>query len=465
MDSWTSIVLAAGKGSRMRSSLPKVFHKVAGLPLVLHSVCAASSVHPEIPMVVSSPDNKEKLQEILGPDYKCIDQPEPIGTGHALATGLIAVDHGIRHILVINADVPLVKPETIEALALRHESSKAKITFLTFVSENKPQQQVGIVLKDSKNVVKKIIEYPDSANAVLAKYEINVGVYAFDATWLKSVISELKAHSNGEYNLTDLIALASSRDEKIECFETNDASESLSVNTRIDLSNAETAAQERLRVQALESGVTLMDKASIYFDITASVAADVTIFPNTSITGSTVIEAGSVIGPNARIIDSMIGANVVIDNSVVDKSTLSEGVHVGPFSHIRPVTVIAENAFIGSQVEIKNSYVGRDTHVGHFCYIGDSKIGNEVNIGAGTVTCNFDGTEKHVTEIESNVFIGSDSLLVAPVKIGKGAMTAAGAVVTKNVPANTRVAGIPAKIMSKSSSLKLVSKKERDTLG
>ena len=465
MDSWTSIVLAAGKGSRMKSSLPKVLHKVAGLPLVLHAVCAASSVHPLTPMVISSPDNSDLLKDILGPEYKCINQPEALGTGHALATGLIAVDHDVRHIVVINADVPLVKPETVEALALHHESTDAKITLLTCASEMMPQQQVGIVHRAPFGNALKILEHPEYRNINLPIYETNVGVYAFDAEWLRSVISDLKVHPNGEYNLTDLIELASKRDEKIECYATLDVSESLSVNTKLDLSDAETAAQERLRISALESGVTLLDRATVYFDMTASVSADVTIHPNTSIIGSTVIESGAVIGPNTRIVDSMIGPNVVIDNSVVDNSTLEEGSHVGPYSHIRPGTVVSENAYIGSHVEIKASHIGRDTHVGHFCYIGDSSIGNEVNIGAGVVTCNFDGSEKHITEIENNAFIGSDSLLVAPVKVGRGAMTAAGAVVTRDVPANTRVSGIPAKKMSKSSSLKLLSKKERDTLG
>tara|TARA_B100000029_G_scaffold311878_1_gene304387 strand:+ start:2476 stop:3873 length:1398 start_codon:yes stop_codon:yes gene_type:complete len=465
MDSWTSIVLAAGKGSRMNSSLPKVLHKVAGLPLVLHAVCAVSSVHPKAPIVISSPDHAAQLSEILGPEYKCIDQPDPLGTGHALTIGLLAVEHDIHHVLVINADVPLVKPETVQELALLHESTGAKITFLIHASQNKPTQQVGVVARDSNEKIVKIIEFPDSTEVDLSKYEVNVGVYAFDVDWLRSVISDLEPRSKGEYNLTDLIEFASNRDERIECYETLDPSESLSVNTKKDLSEVESATQDRLRSFALESGAVLLDKASVYFDVTASVAADVIIHPNTQIRGVTVIDTGAVIGPNTRINDSIIGSDAIIEDSVLDSATLGNNVHVGPFSNLRPGTVLAENVYIGSHVEVKSSSIGSNTHVGHFSYIGDAVIGDHVNIGAGTVTCNFDGQEKHKTEIGNDVFIGSDSLLVAPVKIGIGAMTAAGAVVTKNVPANTRVAGVPAKPMAKSSSLKLLSKKEKDSLG
>ena len=280
-----------------------------------------------------------------------------------------------------------------------------------------------------------------------ASIEVNVGVYAIDAAWLRGAVASLERHPSGEYYVTDLVGLAVADGKRVEALTMADAEEGIGVKTRALLARAEGAMQTRLREAAMDGGATLLDPATTYLDATVELAQDVTVHPNTSIRGATRIAAGATVGPNAQIVDSAVGPGATIRAAVVESATLEAGAHVGPFSHLRAGTHLGEGAYVGTHVEVKASRVGRNTHIAHFSYVGDAVIGDDVNIGAGTVTCNYDGTTKHVTEIGDRASIGSDSMLVAPVKIGAGAVTGAGAVVTRDVAPGETVAGVPARVL------------------
>ena len=439
--------MAAGKGVRMRSSTPKVLHRVAGVPLVVYAVNAARHVSPASTVAVVAPASRADVAAAVGDGVECVEQPDPLGTGQALASALGRVPASCQHILLLNGDKPLLRGETVAELAELHLKRHAAVTLLSATVPAKEAADFGRVQRGARNKPIAVVEAAEARPTRAASVEVNVGVYAMDAAWLRGAIASLERHPSGEYYVTDLVGLAVAEGKRVEALTMDDAEEAIGVKTRALLARAEGAMQTRLREAAMAGGATLVDPATTYLDATVVLAEDVTVHPNTSIRGATTLGAGATVGPNAQIIDSAVGPGATVRSAVVESSTLEAGSHVGPFSHLRAGTHLSEGAYVGTHVEVKASRVGRNTKIGHFSYIGDAVIGDDVNIGAGTVTCNYDGTAKHVTEIGDGAFIGSDSMLVAPVKVGAGAITGAGAVVTHDVPPGATVAGMPARVL------------------
>ena len=439
--------MAAGKGVRMRSSMPKVLHRVAGVPLVVHAVNAARHAHPDLVMAVVSPASRADIAAAVGDGVECVEQPDPLGTGQALASALARVPASCGHILLLNGDKPLLRGETIAELIELHLKRSAVLTLLSAVVPAEEAADLGRVQRGARNKPVAVTEAVEARATRAASTEVNVGVYAMETAWLRGAVESLVCHPSGEYYVTDLVAAAVAGGKRVEALTMADAEEGMGVKTRSLLARAEAAMQTRLREAAMDGGATLLDPATTYLDATVELAQDVTVHPNTSIRGTTSVGEGASLGPNAQIVDSAVGPGAVVRAAVVESSTIEAGAHVGPFSHLRAGTHLAEGAFVGTHVEIKASRIGRNTHIGHFSYIGDAIIGDGVNIGAGTVTCNYDGVAKHVTEIGDGAFIGSDSMLVAPVRVGAGAVTGAGAVVTRDVAPGETVAGVPARVL------------------
>lgn len=445
MDGWIAIVMAGGKGTRMRSSLPKVLHPVAGLPMVAHTMRAVRELGASRVLLVTNRDAHDPMTSLAGDDVVCVAQPEALGTGDALALALANLPSDTQNVLLLNAEKPLLRAATLTALADLHAKRGAVVTVLTLDLPTAEAEHLGTIQRGATRKPVAILEAGERPSLRTASAETNVGVYALDALWARDAVGRLQPHASGELFVTDLVAMAVADGRRADALPLTDRDEGLSVKTRSNLAQVELAMQRRLRDAAMDAGATLMDPATTYFDIDVTVSPDVVLHPNTALRGTTTVAEGAVIGPNAQVVDSQVGPDVVVRSAVVEGAVLERGASVGPYSHLRAGSVLMEGAFIGSHAEIKASRIGRGAHVGHFSYVGDALIGDRANIGAGTVTCNFDGTSKHVTEIGEGAFIGSDSLLVAPVRVGANAVTGAGAVVNRDVADGERVAGVPAR--------------------
>ncbi|MSQ33657.1 MAG: UDP-N-acetylglucosamine diphosphorylase/glucosamine-1-phosphate N-acetyltransferase [Dehalococcoidia bacterium] len=441
---WRAIVLAAGEGTRMHSDLPKVLHPLAGRPLVLYILDALAAAGFDAPVVVVG-HRAPEVRRRLGEGFRYAVQRGPAkGTAAALAAARKQAA-GAEQVLAVNADVPLLTPGTLWALQRRHSEAAATVTLLT-ARLSQPLGQ-GRVLRDRYHHVKGVIEEAEASAVQLALREINVGAYCFRAAWLWEHLAQLRPRARGELYLTDLVGLAASQGQPVEGVLVGDASEAIGINDRAQLAQAEAVARDRIRRRHLEAGVTIADPATTYIDADVRIGPDTTLLPNTTIAGASQIGAGCTIGPGAYIQDSKIGDGGVIRASFVEGATLERDVQVGPFSHLRPGSYLESGVRIGSFGEVKASRLGRDTQMHHFGYVGDADIGADVNIGAGTITCNYDGVRKHKTVVEDNVLLGSATMLVAPVRVGKGASTGAGAVVTRDVAPGAVVAGVPARVL------------------
>ena len=440
--------MAGGKGTRMRSSKPKALHCVAGVPMVRYAVSAAAEAAVALAVIVVSPTNRDAIAEELGDEVAYAEQPVPLGTGSALAVALERVPFGIRHAVVMNADLPLVTGASVAALVERHVSRGAAMTLLSaMLPATECGAEMGRLHRGARGKLVAVIEAAESKLSPPAPFEANVGVYAFDLTWVRGAVAELPLHETGEQYITDLVAMAVADGQRVETVPVSSQGEHLGVNTRAELAGAERAMQWRLREAAMLEGVTMDDPSTVYLDAAVVFEPDAVVHANTSIRGRSHICANASIGPNARLRDAVVGEGAVVDAAVVEGTTLAAGAHVGPFSHVRAGSFLDEGVYVGTHVEVKASRLGRGSHVGHFSYVGDAVVGADVNVGAGTVTCNYDGVTKHVTEIEDAAFIGSDTLLIAPVRIGARAVTGAGSVVTRDVAPGERVAGVPARRM------------------
>lgn len=393
------------------------------------------------PQPVIVRDSSPALLEAMGITHRFVVQSQPDGTGGALKTALADANLDSRALLIVNGDLPLITAESLMMLQKAHESSDgAAVTFFTIQTSN--NVDYGRILRNSDGKAAEIVEAGDPRYED-APREGNAGVYALDLAWARTAVDRLPQHDNGEYYITNLVKLAVADGRDVETLEI-DPEEAIGVNTLVDLAEAEQIARRRTLESLMLSGVTIIDPPSTYIDTTVRIAPDTVVRPNTHITGTSVIGAECEIGPDTHIVDSVIGDWCVVRGSWLDEATLEDSVSVGPFARLRPGTHISNNAHIGSFGEIKASRIGSRTAMGHFGYVGDAEIGDDVNIGAGAVTCNFDGQDKHRTVVGDDAFIGSGSMLVAPVEIGSEAYTAAGSVVTRNVAAGLTVAGVPA---------------------
>ena len=442
--------MAAGKGTRMRSQTPKVLHRIAGVPMIAHVTRTAKRLQPAAVLAVVAPAERDAIAEATGDGVECVEQPEPLGTGHALITALQKVSSDTSHVLLLNGDVPLLQHESLQALMDGHIANKAVISVMTTMLPVGQAKGLGTVRRNSQGLPIAVVEAAEAQAAKADTVEINVGAYCFSAAWLREAASRLQPHPSGEYYVTDLVATAALDGQWIETHALEDAGEGLGVNNRSQLACAESGLQWRMRLSWMKRGVTMDDPQTTYLEPDVELEADVTLLPNTSLRGQTHIANGATVGPNATLFDATVGQGCVVRNATLEKAVLEPNVDVGPYSYLRPGTYVESGAHIGSHVEIKNSRIGAGSNVGHFSYIGDATLGPRVNIGAGTVTCNYDGVEKHHTEIGADAFIGSDSMLVAPVSIGAGAVTGAGAVVTADVAPGATVAGVPARELSRS---------------
>jgi len=389
------------------------------------------------------PANHEAFQNILEDKSELAVQESPKGSGHALLQSKRKANKA-KNLLVVNSDMPLIKSETLTNLITHHQSSKADLTILT--AKVRDPKTFGRVIRNNEGEIINIIEESEANIEQRLIDEINAGAYCFRTAWLWNALESLKPSESGEFFLTDLINFANILQLSIESLIT-DEEEIIGVNNKSDLARAGKLSRASICEKLMNDGVIIIDPDTTYIDSEVTIGADTTIFPNTHLTGNTNISFHSEIGPNSVISNSSIGSDCIIKSSTIESAVIFDGVKVGPYSHIREGSILKCNVEIGNYVEIKNSTLGDGTKSGHHCYLGDSDIGSEVNIGAGTITCNYDGTEKHRTIIKDEAFIGSDTKLIAPVTVGKKSITGAGSIVTKDIPDFSKGIGTPARIL------------------
>jgi bifunctional UDP-N-acetylglucosamine pyrophosphorylase/glucosamine-1-phosphate N-acetyltransferase len=453
MNELAAVVLAAGKGTRFKSKLVKVLHPVAGVPMIRYILDALAGLGAERGVLVLG-QQADRVKLALASLPMSIDtclQTEQLGTGHALLQARPLLEGSFAAVLCLYGDMPLLSSATLHRLWLHHRRSGATITLLTIGSPD--SMQFGRIVRDSAGRVMAIVEEDQATPEQRDIRELNVGVYCFDAAWLWPHLSALPVSPRGEYFLTDTVAQAVAEGQIVEAVGAENLEEVMGVNTRAHLAAVEQVVRQRMRQRLMAAGVTLMDPETVYVDATVEVGPDTVIYPNCLLEGSTVVGSACIIGPGTRVVDSTIGQNCQVVNSVVEGSVVGDGVHVGPFSHLRRGAVLRSGVHVGNFAEIKNSTIGANCHVGHFSYLGDAMLGERVNVGAGAITCNYDGQNKHSTEIGDDVLLGSDTLLVAPVRVGRRARTGAGAVVTHDVPDDALVTGVPARVRERSRGL------------
>ena len=443
---WVGVILAAGAGSRMRSSFPKPLHGLCGRTLLEQAIWILRESGVERIVVVASPllAADPQFSAAIGDGTTVAIQSEPRGTGDALLSASDSASDA-SHLLVANADMPLITPATVRTMLAAHIDSDAAITLLT--GKGGTPDGFGRVIRGADGRVTAIVEEADADDAALAIDEFNAGYYCMDANVAWNLLENLTPSANGELYITDAVAAAVSAGRRVEAVVASEPSELIGVNDRAELAAAEAVLRARIRRRWMLDGVTMIDPDSTYIDSEVTIGQDTTIKPNTHLLGSTSIGIDAVIGPGTVLEDSRVGDGAQVISSHVESARIGERATVGPFSHLRPGAVIGPDAHIGNYAEVKDSVIGPGARIGHFSYVGDATVGAGANIGAGTVTCNYDGDAKHRTHIGENAFIGSGSMLVAPVSIGAGASTGAGSVVTHDVPPGARVAGVPARPM------------------
>ena len=446
------IILAAGHGRRMRSRIPKPLHLAAGKELIRYPVELLAQCGVTRIVVVASPDNHDAIAAVLGDSVAYAIQPAANGTADAVACGLAALDAVPGTVVVLAGDTPLVRAKSLSRLMAEHAADAGRcMTILSapdaFVLDLGHVHRASPGDSSNPGPVAAIVEAADRPDSPVGPAEVNTGVYCFDGQWLASVISRVPPSPSGERYLTELARMAALAGPPAAALPVALADEAMGVNDRLQLSAVETVLRDRINCHWMRQGVTIIDTATTYIDADVAIAPDTVILPNTMLTGRTVIGTDCEIGPNSVVRDSSIADRCRIISSTIEGATVHSDVDVGPYSHLRPDAVIEAGVHLGNYVEVKNSRIGPAAAAGHFCYLGDSDVGANVNVGAGTVTCNYDGVDKRRTTIGDGAFIGSDTMLVAPVNVGAGAATGAGAVVTKDVPPSGRVAGVPARLL------------------
>ena len=458
------IILAAGRGRRMRSRIAKPLHCVAGRELARYpaELLAECGIAPVV--VVVAPEQRDAIAGVLGEGVIYALQATPDGTAGAAAAGIAALPEAPGTVVIMGGDTPLVRPESVCRLVADHTGAVAagrRMTILSAAGVFAPD--LGVIARAGKGdrggdndvdgnapagPVTAIVEASDRAGDCFGPAEVNTGVYCFDRAWLAAMLPQIPPSASGERYLTALATLAASEgDDAVAALPAALADEAMGVNDRLQLAGVEAALRDRINCHWMRQGVTIMDTATTYIDAGVTIGADTVLLPNTMLRGATVIGEECEIGPNAVISDTAVGDRCRVAASFLEGAQVHSEVSIGPYSHLRPGAVIERGAHLGNYVEVKNSRIGADSAAGHFCYLGDADIGGGVNIGAGAVTCNYDGVDKHRTVIGDGAFIGSDTMLIAPVSVGKGAATGAGAVVTKDIPDAGRAVGVPARLL------------------
>ena len=441
-----ALVLAAGVSKRMRSKTPKILHDCAGKPLVRWPIDAAARAGART-SVVLSPEIEAAARKILPPGTAVAIQRQMKGTGDAVRAGLEAIAEQDGEIIVLYGDTPTLGTETIDRLRALRVERGAAIAMLTATVGT--DNAYGRVVRGSTGDVERIVEARVATEAEKLLPESNLGAYAIDLAWLRSAIAMLVANSTGEVFFTDIVDVAIRQGKRVAAFCTPDPTDGLGVNTRVELAAAETVLRRRIREKLMLEGVTFHDPETTSVDETVRIAADAVIERGCVLEGSTSIGPDARIGPYSILRDSTIGARCVVEASVLEGATLEDEARIGPFSHLRPGAYLEQGVQLGNFGEVKAARLRRGTKMHHFSYVGDADVGERVNIGAGTITMNYDGVNKHRTTIGNDAFIGSDSLLRAPITIGEGAVTGAGSVVTKDVAPGMLAVGVPARSIKK----------------
>lgn len=469
------VILAAGKGTRMRSRLPKVTHSVGGRAMLEHVLRAASEAvaageRPERDGAGDAEDHSPRFFVVVGHEreqvralvtwappsgaIEYVEQEPQLGTGDAAKyarAALAGSEDAPDTILVLYGDTPLVRAETLRALLDEHARVGATLTFLTGIADD--PTGYGRVLRDAAGRVRGVVEQKHATAEELAIREMNSGIYCFDAAWLWSRLNGLERHENGEYYLTDLVDVAVREGRPVSTASAA-LEETMGVNDRVQLAEAERVMRARVLRDLMLSGVTVEDPATTYVEAGVRVGQDTLLRPGTTLRGATVIGARCEIGPHSVIQDSEIGDECQVYGSWLERTVMESGSRVGPMSRLRPGARLKRGAHVGNFGEVKNATVGEDVQMHHFSYVGDATVGAGTNIGAGVITMNYDGVRKHHTEIGARAFVGSDTLLRAPVSIGDGASTGGGAVVTRDVPPGSLAVGMPARLIRRVRSVK-----------
>ncbi|GAA0311031.1 bifunctional UDP-N-acetylglucosamine pyrophosphorylase/glucosamine-1-phosphate N-acetyltransferase [Gracilibacillus halotolerans] len=429
-----AVVLAAGKGTRMRSKIHKMLHPVLGKSMVQHVVDQIKQLElSQIITVVGF--GAEQVQQELGEQSQFVLQKEQLGTGHAVQQAAEFLEGKKGTTIVVCGDTPLLKAETLQALISHHEKENAAVTILTALAAD--ATGYGRIVRNANKEVEKIVEHKDANEDELRIQEINTGTYCFDNEWLFQALKNVSNdNAQGEYYLPDVIEITKQENKKVTAFQTDDFSETIGVNDRVALSEAEALMKKRINIEHMRNGVTIIDPQNTYIGVDVTIGTDVVIEPGCIINGNTTIEEGAHIGPNSEITHCHIGKDSVVRQSVASESHIGERVQIGPFAHIRPSAEIGNDVKIGNFVEIKKSKIDNKSKVSHLSYIGDAEIGSGVNVGCGTITVNYDGKNKFKTVIEDDAFIGCNSNLIAPVVVGKGSFVAAGSTIHEDVPSN-----------------------------
>jgi bifunctional UDP-N-acetylglucosamine pyrophosphorylase/glucosamine-1-phosphate N-acetyltransferase len=455
------VILAAGLGTRMRSRTPKVLHLLCGRPMLAYVLDAweaarSSDATPEAgdPSVVKAEPKSavvvysnatKAVRDMVDDRARVALQAKPRGTGDAVRAALGAIPDEAEEIVVLSGDVPLVTPPQLLAVLEQRRLDDSAIALASVFAAN--PAELGRVVRSEFGTVERIVEARDASPEELETNEVNAGLYAFDAQWLRRRVGALReSKSNGELYLTDLVRLARDDGRIVSAVGFDDDGTFDGINDRSQLAQAEWALRVRLNERHMRAGVTMRDPSTVYLDWEVVLAEDVTIEPGSILRGRTSVETGTTVGPNTTIVDSTIGRDCTIWASVVEASTVEDEVRIGPFSHLRPGSHVGRGSEIGNYAEIKNSRLGAGVKQHHTSYLGDATIGAGTNVGAGTITANWDGQTKNPTTIGEGAFLGVDTMLVAPVTLGDGARTGAGAVVTKDVPAGKLAVGVPARI-------------------
>ncbi|MGC8633648.1 MAG: bifunctional UDP-N-acetylglucosamine diphosphorylase/glucosamine-1-phosphate N-acetyltransferase GlmU [Candidatus Limnocylindrales bacterium] len=439
------IVLAAGLGTRMRSRRPKVLHPVCGRAMLAYVLDVSRGVSGRPPLVVISPATEAVREAFRGTDTQFAIQAEPAGTADALRAALAATPPGAGEIVVLSGDVPLLHPATVERLIELRRQEDATIALA--VTHPPDARGYGRVVRDGDGRVTRIVEEKDADARTRAIGEVNGALYAFDAAWVRSRIGQVApSPATGEYYLPDLVAIAQAEGGAVVALEVEDHRELAGINDRVQLAAAEAELRRRIVERHMLAGVTVLDPGSVLIDAAVQIEPDVVVEPGVVLQGRTQIGADTLVGTGSRIVDSVVGRRCRIWSSVIESSEVGDDVHIGPWAHLRPGASVGDGAEVGNFAEIKSSRLGAGSKQHHFSYLGDATVGAGVNIGAGTITCNYDGQAKHRTAIGDGAFIGSDTMLVAPVSVGIGARTGAGSVVTHDVPDGMLAVGVPARL-------------------
>lgn len=426
------IIMAAGQGTRMKSATIKILHPAAGRPIIDYVLDLAAEICTRLPIMVVG-HQREAVQQAVGGRARYAVQEEQKGTGHAVLQAAPLLD-GAGHVLILSGDVPLTRPETLQRLLDEHEQSQNALTLLTMRLDD--PAMYGRIVRDSSGAVARIVEAKDASEDEKRINEVNAGIYVFDGRYLFDNLRHLSTNNvQGEYYLTDLLGVLRSAGKRVGAVVASDPIEALGVNSRADLASVEGEIQRRVVAALMSDGVTFRNPATVVIDSTVTIGNDTVVYPFVTIEGKTTIGSRCVIEPGVHLVDVQVGDDVHLKTgTVAEDAVIANEATVGPYAHLRPGSRLGRQVKVGNFVETKKAVFGDRAKASHLSYVGDAEVGADANIGAGTITCNYDGVNKHKTVIEDGAFIGSDTQLVAPVRVGKGAYVGAGSTITKDVP-------------------------------